>query len=685
MTESGNARPPYRPDIDGLRAVAVALVIGYHARPSLLPGGFVGVDVFFVISGYLITQLVLQGLQERSFTLAGFYQRRLRRIVPALLVVLAGCCLFGWFTLLPGEFSWMGKQLLWCTPFLANVFFGRYTGYWDPGADSNVLLHLWSLGVEEQFYLAWPLLLMLAVSYRAVQSVLIAVVGTSLAISAWGAWHAPIVHFYLPGARAWELGLGALLAVRGAGAAAAPSADVPRRQALRALTGLALIIVAARFLSERNAFPGLWALVPAGGAALLIGAGPQPLLNRSILGCRPMISVGRISYPLYLWHWPLLAFARIVAGPQLSTAAVAAIISLAVVAAYATYHLVEAPIRYAAPARNAVPALLAGLLGFTALGAAIAAERLPGRLNGPAFSRWTAATGDWSFEGETRVDPRSGFLTLLAPGGSSRTALFIGDSHLQQYWARVRRVTALYPHARSALFATNTACLPLPGVESLRQPRDCVGFLAFATGLAFREDVDTVVFGAFWELYLLGEYETSHRQGVFSASDPLRRPLQLHSAATELALQRFELTVTRMVAGGRRVFIVLSNPTSPRFAPRARIPPAVRFSLHVPDPLALDHRPVDSSGYERFVAPLMDRLREIATRAGAGVLDPRSTLCAGPSCAAMGTDGLPLYVDSNHLRAGWAREAAGFLDEALIGPARCGGSGCRELNASSTP
>jgi peptidoglycan/LPS O-acetylase OafA/YrhL len=665
-----SARPPYRPDIDGLRAVAVALVIAYHASPALLPGGFVGVDVFFVISGYLITQLILCGLQQGSFTLAGFYRRRVRRIVPALLVVLAACCLFGWFTLLPGEFSWLGQQVLWCTPFLANVFFGHYTGYSDPGADSNVLLHLWSLGVEEQFYLIWPLLLMLAVSHGVVQRVLMAVFATSLAISAWGAWHAPVVHFYLPGARAWELALGAMLAAAAPRAAHAPVACVrPRARELCALAGLALIAAAAGFLSIRSAFPGVWGLVPAGGAALLIGAGPEALVNRRMLGCRPMIWVGKLSYSLYLWHWPLFSFAYIVRAGEPSAAARAMIVALAVVAAYVSYRLVELPMRYGAAGRKAIPAVLAGLVGFTALGGAIATRQLTPRLTGAAFTSWVAATEDWSFAGETRVDARTGFSTLLARSASSRTTLFIGDSHLQQYWPRVRWLVETHPEvARSAQFATYPACLPLPGVESLRQPRNCDGFLAWATGLAFRSDVDTVVFSAFWELYLLREHATDHRQGVFSSSDPLRRPLQLGSAATQLAFERFEHTIAQMVASGRRVFIVLSNPTSPRFNPTSRIPPQVRLSLHVPATLIVDRAPVDAADFERFVAPVMDRLRAIAARTGAKVLDPRSTLCDGMSCPAIGADGLPLYVDSNHTRASWARRGASFLDGALIDP-----------------
>lgn len=667
----------YRPDIDGLRAVAVTMVIAYHAFPRLLPGGFTGVDVFFVISGYLITQLVLAGLHQRSFSLLEFYRRRVRRIVPPLLVVLTACFAVAWFTLLPGEFRWFGRSILWSAPFLANVFFAHVTGYFDPGAHYNVLLHLWSLGVEEQFYLLWPILLMLAVRYGVTMRVLGAVIAASFVISVWGARAAPIVHFFLPGSRAWELAVGAMLAAGPPGAFHATGADTTSSGSgswcshapWGSLVGLALIAAGALFLSADDTFPGAWGVIPTGGAVLLIAAGPHSLMSRRFLATGPLVLVGRLSYSLYLWHWPLFVFARAIWGQELPRAAIAGVIATALAAAWATYCLVEAPMRRGALGRGAFPALLAGLAAFTALGSVTADGRLPGRLSGPQFAAWEAAVIDWDISTGGSLDKHSGFDTLTLRSRRAATTLFIGDSHMQQYWPRVAYLVDTYPdNARSVQFMGYAGCPILPGLNSLRQPRDCDGFFASATAQAFQPQIDTVVFGAFWELYLLGEFSLEQHQGIYSSRDFLRRQLRLDSRGTQIALEQFERLLARLVSSGRRVFIVLSNPTSPQFDPPALVPSHVRLSLHRPDVFVADHSGVDAAPFETFVAPLMSRLREIAARAGAQVLDPRSTLCAGMMCPAVAADGTPLFIDSNHLRASFAREQASFLDETLLVP-----------------
>jgi peptidoglycan/LPS O-acetylase OafA/YrhL len=616
-------------------------------------------------------------LQERTFSLGGFYQRRVRRIVPALLVVLAACFAFGWFTLLPGEFRWFGKSILWSAPFLANVFFAHATGYFDPGVHYNLLLHLWSLGVEEQFYLLWPILLMVAVRYGVTMRVLCAVIAASLAISVWGARSAPIVHFFLPGPRAWELAIGGVLAARQLGASHASTARTLSSGSRpwwscahrNALAGLALIVVGAVLLSADNTFPGAWGAIPTGGAALLIGAGPHSLVNRRFLGSRPLVFVGRLSYSLYLWHWPMFAFARLIWGRELPRSAIALVVALAFAAAFASYRLVELPLRYAVIGRRAVPALLGGLIGFTALGAAMTWDRIPPRLSGPAFIPWENAVSDWQITGEGSVDEQTGFETLTLHTQRAATVLFIGDSHLQQYWPRVTYLVDNHPDAaRSVRFAAYAGCPMLPGLNSLRQPRNCDGFFTYATEQAFRPEVDTVVFGAFWELYLLDEYSIERRQGVYSSADLMRSRLRLDSRDTQIALQQFERVLAKLASNGRQVFIVLSNPTSPWFDPRTMVPPRVRLSLQLPRSFVANDRQVDAAPFESFVAPLMDRLREIATRTHAQVIDPRSTLCAAMSCPATGADGLPLYLDSNHVRATFARERAAFLDQTLLAP-----------------
>ncbi len=279
------------------------LVLNFHAFPEAAPGGFVGVDVFFVISGFLITGIIARELDQKRFSLLGFYVRRIRRIFPALIVVLAATLVLGWLWLLPSAYAQLGSDAFFSAAFLANIALLLQSGYFDIESARKPLLHLWSLGIEEQFYLAWPLLLMLAARLRlsivAMASVLcvasfvlnVALIGTH-----------PVASFYLPFTRAFELLAGAVLA-RGWDRIDQGDAASNRR----AWIGMALIAVSAAILDPHRAFPGWWALLPVGGTALLLSA-PKAWPSRAVLASPPLVWIGLISYPLYLWHWPLLVF-----------------------------------------------------------------------------------------------------------------------------------------------------------------------------------------------------------------------------------------------------------------------------------------------------------------------------------------------------------------------------------------
>jgi peptidoglycan/LPS O-acetylase OafA/YrhL len=666
----------YRPDIDGLRGVAVGLVVAYHAFPNLRTGGFIGVDVFFVISGYLITQLVLSGLQRGTFSLSEFYRRRVRRIVPALIVVMMACCIVGWFLLLPSELKWLGNSVRWCVPFLANFYFARTGGYFDRVAEFNPLIHLWSLGVEEQFYLAWPVLLIFAVRRGVTMRVLGAVTGISLAYSIWSGWHGLSPHFYNPASRAWELAVGGMLAAwplvipRGR-AADLSSSRSPRWYGGHAISlmGLALIVAGGVFWTADTPIPGIWSAIPTAGAALLIGVGPHATVNRWFLASRPMTFIGRISYPLYLWHWPVLSFTLIVLGHRPEPAMALGEMAIAFAGAYATYRLVELPIRSGELGRKAVPALLAGLALLAVAGAAINAGWVPGRLTGTVITQWNQAVTDWHYPGDSKIDKRTGFGTLTVTSRRDRKALFIGDSHIQQYWPRVRRVIDEHPEtARSAVFAAYLGCPPMPGIRSPWRDTNCSGFFDYAMDQAYQPDVDTVVFGAFWEYYFLGEYAAnSSVPRVYGVPALARAPLKLDSPSTQLAFEQFQRAVAGLVASGRRVFIVLSNPTSPQFEPL--FPPGLRLSRHLPRSLPPGSAPhIDVGPFEAFVAPLTRRLQAIAAQTGAKAVDPRSSLCEGMICPAADSNELPLYLDSHHLNGSNARERASFVDEMLLGP-----------------
>lgn len=356
----------YRPDVDGLRAFAVCVVLIFHAFPTLLPGGFVGVDVFFVISGYLITGIVLKGLKQDLFSLQHFYAQRVRRIFPALSLVLLFCLGVGWLGLTSGEYKQLGRYTAGGAAFLNNFLFWKDAGYFDNEADTKPLLHLWSLAIEEQFYLVWPLLLIgVAAAARHInkERALVDfhryVLGTlglfflaSLGFSLWQIGLDATGNFYSPLSRAWELLLGAGLA------ATAPGQLTSRMSQWLGWIGLALLLTSLYLIHSERAFPGAWAVLPALGSACLLQSGMTSFVNRKILASRLMVWLGLISYPLYLWHWPLLSFARIFEAQTPSIMLRGGVLLMSVALAYATYRWVERPLRLGGRSPASTRALL---------------------------------------------------------------------------------------------------------------------------------------------------------------------------------------------------------------------------------------------------------------------------------------------------------------------------------------
>ena len=347
----------YRPDIDGLRAVAVLLVVLFHAFPEALPGGFIGVDIFFVISGFLITGIIAREQDAKDFSLAGFYSRRIRRIFPALIVVLGVTLVLGWLWLLPQAYAQLSSDVFASAAFSANIALLLQSGYFDIESAKKPLLHLWSLGIEEQFYLVWPLILMLTARLRLSLLVVAAVIGlASFALDVALIGSEPVATFYLPFTRAFELLAGAALAL---GWNRVSQGDFASN--LRAGAGLLLIAVAAAILNPHSAFPGWWALLPVAGSALLLSA-PKAWGCRHLLASRGMVGIGLISYPLYLWHWPLLVFFAIIKFAPLTLLERALTVLLSIALAWGTHRFIELPLRFGKPRRSKVAGLCAAMV-----------------------------------------------------------------------------------------------------------------------------------------------------------------------------------------------------------------------------------------------------------------------------------------------------------------------------------
>ena len=353
----------YRPDIDGLRAVSILAVVLYHAFPKEVGAGYIGVDVFFVISGFLIGGLITSELAAGTFSFARFYTRRVRRLFPALILVVAFVLFVGWHMMFAEEYRLLGRHAFAASLFVANFPPMGEIGYFDREGHSKPLLHLWSLGIEEQFYAVWPVLAVLTRRSRWLFLVVtIAVAIASLALNVTSA--APGLAFYQPWTRFWELAVGVLVA------------HLPLRLSGRwrdacCIAGLALIVGVATAAQLRG-FPGWWTILPVAGAALVIASGPDTIVSRRVLASPPMILVGKISYPLYLWHWPLLAFTWIACGSFPPAYLIDIMVAASFVLAWLTYEFVEKPARFRLSARRVVgicvPSMVVlGALGFGAM------------------------------------------------------------------------------------------------------------------------------------------------------------------------------------------------------------------------------------------------------------------------------------------------------------------------------
>jgi peptidoglycan/LPS O-acetylase OafA/YrhL len=355
---SSGSNLSHRPDIDGLRAIAVLAVVAYHATKRV-SGGFVGVDVFFVISGFLISGIILEGLQSRTFSLVEFYARRIRRIFPALILVLTFSWLVGWFVLDTKSYASLGQHIVAGAGFFSNILLWSESGYFDSSAAQKPLLHLWSLGIEEQFYLLWPLLLVVVAKFgRRIFFTICSLLTISFIVNILGVRSNAVAAFYLPLGRFWELLVGAMLAYShlkyGAALKSILSTAICQIGKVKvsisflcSILGLLLILVSIFVTNESSRFPGWWATLPVIGTFLLIAAGNEAIINKSVLSHKWLVAIGLISYPLYLWHWPLLTFARMmpvsIEHPRLT---MLSMVGLAFVLSILTYRLVEKPLRF---------------------------------------------------------------------------------------------------------------------------------------------------------------------------------------------------------------------------------------------------------------------------------------------------------------------------------------------------
>jgi peptidoglycan/LPS O-acetylase OafA/YrhL len=639
----------YRPDIDGLRAVAVLSVVGFHAFPKAVQGGFAGVDVFFVISGFLISNQILHRLERGDFTLSDFYARRIRRIFPALILVLAACFGLGWFALFANEFEQLGKHIAAGASFLSNFLLWRESGYFDSNSRLKPLLHLWSLGVEEQFYLIWPITLILAVRLRLkVLAVVIVVLITSFAFNLYFVGQDASGAFYLPVTRFWELMAGGVLAC-------AFSLPLERRRYNESASVIGLLLVIAAFfvLRDSKAYPGAWALLPTLGAFLVLSAGPRSWINRHILANRALVLIGLISYPLYLWHWSLLSFGDIVQSGSLSTRARLVIILLSFVLATLSYLLIERPIRFGskAPAVAFVAAALlaiGGCAGWTAFklgGAPLRAANRAGNFARDAAVPGSSYTSDGSCQGVGLEQIRN---EVCLSVGRHPEALVVGDSHA----IALNAAPFLGEFPLRTLMISANSCLPFldyvtHGPNERKEDKICTEVAWQILGAArSHPEIQNVVISTRGPIYFSGS-----AFGV-ETQDPGRNNWQIESlekndATTtnqERFLRGFSQTISRLEGYGRTVTFVIDIPEL-GIDPQTCIPGRpLTFTPPVVSPCRVSRTLVDQRQFEyrSIVRALMQEHPKMK------VFDPLPLFCDETWCRGK-DDGHLLYYDTNHL------------------------------------
>jgi peptidoglycan/LPS O-acetylase OafA/YrhL len=638
MLGIGQATPPrHRADIDGLRAVAVLAVIFYHFQIAPFTGGFVGVDIFFVISGYLITSLIYCEVLNGTFLPARFYERRIRRILPALFLMMLVTTVLAASVLFPHDLMHYARSLVATALFGSNFYFWSTIDYFDIVAARKPLLHTWSLAVEGQFYLLYPALfwLLRGASQRKLVNIVGAIFLVSLGASIWALRFAPVSDFYLLPFRAWELMLGAMLAL-------SPLKSSGRTSTALAWSGLALLLISIFAFSADTPFPGEYALLPCIGAACVIYAGPQTIVGRA-LSLRPMVFIGLISYSLYLWHWPILVFARYVVLRDLLVWEKLALVLLSGIVATLSWVYVEKPFRTLGkiPTRFLLPLAGSGIGIFVI--ASIASEfsrGLPQRFD-RTFRSLVETTVRLPDQCQTPYDVGSHrFCRIGAPEITPATFVMWGDSHagtvLPAFMDIVQR------ERLSGYTAGRGNCAPLTGVTMLpgATGRICRDFNDEAARIATEKNIQTVFLAAKWAAYAEGTHFSIDDGGpsIFLRDDSSRgvdrrQNLQVFSRG-------LERTVATLAGAGKNIIIVASVPEIKVSVPHA-LTRKHMFNLDT------DIR-LEFADYLQRQIHVFYEFDKMQRRYGAKVVYPHQMLCANGYCEIM-RDGAALYGDSNHL------------------------------------
>tara|TARA_R110002049_G_scaffold185127_1_gene353349 strand:+ start:1044 stop:3038 length:1995 start_codon:yes stop_codon:yes gene_type:complete len=641
----------YRTDIDGLRAIAILPVVFYHADFLVPSGGFIGVDVFFVISGFLITSIITREIADDRFSLLAFYERRARRILPPLMAVIIATFAVSWFILLPNEMKTLGESALSVSLFLSNVYFLFKLDYFGPAAEFAPLLHTWSLAVEEQFYLFFPPLLMFLAWWKRLSAVWAVMVLSFLSlISAVVILpYQPDWVFYFILFRAWELGFGAILALT--------TFNAPGHRLIReilALGALIVILVPAFVYTSTTSFPGLAAVPPVVGTTLLIwiGSHNEGSLVTRLLGCKPLVWIGLISYSLYLWHWPILALMRTVldtAYLPTDFAILAVIASFAL--AWLSYRFVEAPFRVRPPKgmgqRTIFVLSIVSLTTFVGIGGVLYLNQgAPGRLPTSTQTLVTFSEDRNSRSKECAGWPTDGEPCIISSTNADNNTvdfLFWGDSHADAMMPGMD--IAAQQAGQTGVFLGSAGCPSLINVQRFSNGSTCTADFSdrVISWLQEQPDIPVVFMAARWALYVEGT-RPKGEAGTNLRLEWTEEQTQNVSTFDSAALVEYSLreTISRILSMDRQVVLIGPVPEIGRRVPESLARADLFRQVSVPS--------LTRSAHDARIARAETMLRRFADISQhVHYISLSNLFCDAQSCRLLLENGQPLYFDGNHL------------------------------------
>ncbi|MBY7767197.1 acyltransferase [Vibrio fluvialis] len=627
----------FRYDINGLRAIAVIAVVLFHFNPAWVPGGFVGVDVFFVISGFLMTGIIFRGLKNESFNLFKFYVARANRIIPALAVLCLVLLIFGWFYLTPLDYKVLGKHVASSMGFVSNVIYWRESGYFDAASHEKWLLHTWSLSVEWQFYILYPIVLVALKKFLSLENlkrliVVGTILGFVLSVIATIKWPNPA--YYLLPTRAWEMMMGGVAFLY-------PWSLSESKKKILEIIGLALILGSYAFVSSSVPWPGHFALLPVLGAYLMIASNQQS----SFITNNPLFQyLGKWSYSIYLWHWPVVVY-----GYYFDVQCWALYgLPLSVIFGFASFRFVESQSFHSFYSwRNVLnvkplwPVLFLVPLGYFAyLTNGFLDFKYSGNKKNLLLEQINAI-GDWDYPSSELYYHGAMYRELRGDEVSKYANLFIGDSLVEQYYPKVNQLVK-NGDMPTTYFFTEGGCMPLEGLGS--PGKNCRN-LYKVRGFIEDKVFDKVFISGYWAYYLsdLSTYEIKNRGIKLN-----------ESKGRSLIVDDLVDLISEIKTKSNHVYYILPTPYGEEFDPNETIKKIIKDE-------DLNYYGVDS--YRDKYKQLYIYIDEIVKRTGMEIIDPISYLCDRGECKTMDKSGKPYYKDRIHLRPWYVIDKVDYLTD----------------------